>query len=809
MRVPTTSLLLVLTLTLAASAQLLDVNAPTREWVQFAAEGYAKPVSGLIFTDKDPVCAGMPLGAVGTGCLDIETSGVLGFSSIFFPSVKVEPTPYQTLRNAQLLTPFLGITVEGQTWVLASSKMIEGGTFQGCVDPVDPGKYTENETYMAHWRVNVPKTEGVRPAQAIRYWGHFPIVDVDYATDAPVSVSLRAWAPFLPGDAEASSTPAAIFEVRLRNTSGKRQSGKLAFNFPGPHQNEAGGKTFRRQQANEGGWKAIEVAADRARYAVAVLDSADVKFGGNLSVGGRAWSKIATSLPPVDEADGGTAAAAAFDLAPGQSKSVRFVLAWWVKDWLGGAYDEIKHFDETWTKNDFVLSRVDRHERSTYVPNYTRRFASPIEIVRYVAREHGPLLERIIAWQSEIFGDESLPVWLRSALVDNLSQFAEDSIWAAPEGEIAAWARPLGAFQMIECPRTCAIVGCTASNYYGDLPIAYFFPELERQILRGYVAYMRPAGAIPFLYPPNDFTKPAFEWQIGLNGACFADLVHRLWMRTGDDDVLREFYPAVKMNTEFTVNLAKGEHGLISFHREGPGQEWWEHTPVYGMVTHLAGVRLAQLRFAHDMAKQLGDDEFAEKCETWIRLAQELMESHLWNNKTQSYAFYVYPAKNMRSDDIMSSQLDGQWMVDLHGLPPVFREDRITSALRTIEQTCMVDMGVAGFAQPGKGPDLSRYGTFPPEVLIVAMTYMYQAQPELGLEIARRSVDNIIRVQGLGWDMPNLIRCDTGARTYGADYYQNMVLWGLPAAMADNDLADPCKSGGLVDRVLKAAAAKQ
>jgi uncharacterized protein (DUF608 family) len=362
---------------------------------------------------------------------------------------------------------------------------------------------------------------------------------------------------------------------------------------------------------------------------------------------------------------------------------------------------------------------------------------------------------------------------------------------------------------MIECPRTCAIVGCTASNYYGDLPIAYFFPELERQILRGYVAYMRPDGAIPFLYPPNDFTKPAFEWQIGLNGACFADLVHRLWMRTGDDDVLREFYPAVKMNTEFTVNLAKGEHGLISFHREGPGQEWWEHTPVYGMVTHLAGVRLAQLRFAHDMAKRRGDDDFEEKCEGWIRLAQELMESHLWNNKTQSYAFYVYPAKNMRSDDIMSSQLDGQWMVDLHGLPPVFREDRITSALRTIEQTCMVDMGVAGFAQPGKGPDLSRYGTFPPEVLIVAMTYMYQAQPELGLEIARRSVDNIIRVQGLGWDMPNLIRCDTGARTYGADYYQNMVLWGLPAAMADNDLADPCKSGGLVDRVLKAAAAKQ
>ena len=54
--------------------------------------------------------------------------------------------------------------------------------------------------------------------------------------------------------------------------------------------------------------------------------------------------------------------------------------------------------------------------------------------------------------------------------------------------------------------------------------------------------------------------------------------------------------------------------------------------------------------------------------------------------------------------------------------------------------------------------------------------------------------------------MPNLIRCDNGKRTYGADYYQNMVLWGLPAALDYQDLAGPCQSGGLVDRVLKGAA---
>jgi uncharacterized protein (DUF608 family) len=797
-----------LSLTMVASAELFDAKAPIREWAEFAAEGFDKPVPGIIFTDGSDICAGMPLGGLGTGCLDIETTGVLGFSSLFFPATMVEPTPYQTLRNAQLLTPFLGIATGGQTWVLASQKLIDGGTFRGCIDPVDPGKYTENEKYMAHWQVTVPTTETVRAVKSIRYWGHYPIVDIDYETDAPVTVSLRAWAPFLPGDATASAIPGAVFEVHLQNTSHERQAGTLAFNFPGPQADDANVDKSKRHESSDKELSAVEVDSGRARYAVAVLGESGVKFGGNLSTGGSAWSEIADKLPQPADNDAGASAGVPFDLKPGEKKVVRFVLAWYATDWLGGAYDEIKHFDETWTKNDFVLSRVGRKDRTTYHPNYTLRFNGPLDVVHELVQHHQSLLSRVIAWQEKIFDNDSLPIWLRSALVDNLSQFAEDSVWAAPEGEIEKWSAPIGAFQLNECPRTCAIVGCVASNYYGDLPVTYFFPELERQILRGYVAYMRPDGAVPFLYPAQDFTKPAFEWQIGLNGACFADLVHRLWMRTGDDSVLREFYPAVKKNAEFTVNLAKGDDGIISFHREGKGQEWWEHTPVYGMVTHLAGVRLAQLRFAHDMAERMGDDEFAHKCEAWITRASDLTEKNLWNDQTKSYAFYVYPAKNMRSDDIMSSQLDGQWMVDLHGQPAVFRDDRIKTALDTIKRTCLVDNGVAGFAEPDKGADLARYGTFPPEVNIVAMTYMYHGDREMGLEIARRNMDNIIRVQGLGWDMPNLIRCDTGARTYGADYYQNMVLWGLPAALAKQDLTGPCKPGGLVQEVVQAANAK-
>jgi len=46
---------------------------------------------------------------------------------------------------------------------------------------------------------------------------------------------------------------------------------------------------------------------------------------------------------------------------------------------------------------------------------------------------------------------------------------------------------------------------------------------------------------------------------------------------------------------------------------------------------------------------------------------------------------------------------------------------------------------------------------------------------------------------------------DTGERTFGNDYYQDMMLWSMPAALEGKDLGAPSKPGGLVYRVISAA----
>ena len=67
----------------AAPGRLFPTGLAGREWIRFAAQGYAAPACGVIFRKADPVTCGMALGGIDTGCLDLETSGLLGYATIF------------------------------------------------------------------------------------------------------------------------------------------------------------------------------------------------------------------------------------------------------------------------------------------------------------------------------------------------------------------------------------------------------------------------------------------------------------------------------------------------------------------------------------------------------------------------------------------------------------------------------------------------------------------------------------------------------------------------------------------------------
>jgi uncharacterized protein (DUF608 family) len=977
--------------TMAETATMFPVDLPRAEWVHFRAEGFSEPACGVVYASGDKVTNGLSLGGVGTGCIDLETTGLLGYSTIFNSHIP---------RLGPINLPILGISLDGETWVLCKNlvKTPEyiGVGPKGPTDPV-PGELDLN---------------GVKTVQDVRYWGHYPVADMEFITDAPVGVGLRAWSPFLPGDIVDSMVPGIIFETHLRNHSDTKQEGTIAFSFPGPTQKEAGCQTFQHNEL-KGKNAGVSVTGEMASYAITILDCDKVRTGGSLGADGQAWSAIEKILPNVDASSAAASVAVDFSLASGEETIVRFVLTWSAPRWAGdgvpqggknatiteawicpdGAWNdkalriadmnhETHHrgnpatFDGTfevvpdqrialyigpkvghasdyvgaqmkvevlsvadpsatikagdtwdlkrdwsdqsnpngqwefgdcnggrlgpafrsqddwqpnsiagstaktqpaWANNpngegwariandkpfggdtligDIVakpwasarwispancqirvtagtwMIREGSFSDNTYTHMYAAHYPDAVFTADYLARNHKSLLARTLAWQQVIYTENNLPIWLRDSLINILYCLTEDGLWAQKTPNMPAWVSAEdGLFGLNESPRACPQMECIPCSFYGSLPLVYFFPELQLSTIRAYKNYQAPDGCPPWIIGAAvNLTKPNWNpYQASTNGISLAGIVDRflLCRDTPDRQYTREFYPMIKKAMEYTIFTSKdsnpqyseGEQ-VIAMPLKYGNKEWFEADfPGWlGCVAHVGLLHLAQARITERMARQVGDEAFANQCASWVEEGAKAMEDRLWDDRGYYWNFHD-PVEGKKSEFVFGYQMDGEWVTDLHGLPSALPEHRVKTTLKTIKRTniALSRSAAVNYAHADGTPirqakdgtwDYGRYSYFPPEALMLAMNYMYEGQVPYGIELARRMWHNVVCLQGYTWDVPNIMRgdADTGERVFGNDYYQDMIMWSLPAAIEQEDVSAPCKPGGLVDRILKAA----
>ena len=148
------------------------------QWTQVLADGFPSAVPGYVF-DGALLESGVPLGALGTGYMTLDGNGKLGFSSIFNDWVPPEK-------------------------IFADWLVVEAGTR------------------------NIPLS-----AANIIYWGHYPVADLSARLgEVPLEIGIRAFTPFIVGDAAASNTPVALFDLELRNLSAKPLTLNLHLKFP-------------------------------------------------------------------------------------------------------------------------------------------------------------------------------------------------------------------------------------------------------------------------------------------------------------------------------------------------------------------------------------------------------------------------------------------------------------------------------------------------------------------------------------------------------------------------------------------------
>jgi hypothetical protein len=216
------------------------------------------------------------------------------------------------------------------------------------------------------------------------------------------------------------------------------------------------------------------------------------------------------------------------------------------------------------------------------------------------------------------------------------------------------------------------------------------------------------------------------------------------------------------------------------------------------------------------MAEAMNDREFAQQCRDLHKKGLELMDTYLWTGRY--YRVYNDPVKNKISDIIMPSQLDGEWVGQVHGFE-VLPQDRLMPILATIKEFCLDDIiGAWTFAKPEHVPatfagrkmraNVPFVMYFVPETSMVGMAFIGAGEKKVGMDILHNNLYNVTVRYRYAWDLPNMVLPVTGERGDGTEYYQNLVIWTAPAIIAGQDLKTYCRPGNFVDQILQAAKKK-
>ncbi|KAK4388029.1 Glutathione reductase, cytosolic [Sesamum angolense] len=248
------------------------------------------------------------------------------------------------------------------------------------------------------------------------------------------------------------------------------------------------------------------------------------------------------------------------------------------------------------------------------------------------------------------------------------------------------------------------IMWCTYDvHFYASFALLELFPKIELSIQREFAnavlsedtrkvkflaegnwGIRKVKGAIPHDLGTHDPWHEMNAYNIhdtsrwkDLNPK-FVLQVYRDFAATGDFSFGADVWPSVRAAIEYMEQFDRDNDGLIE--NDGFPDQTYDAWTVHGVSAYCGSLWLAALQAAAAMAIQLGDEAFAEKCRGKFIKAKAAFEQKLWNG---SYFNYDSGSSN-NSKSIQADQLAGQWYTAASGLPDLFDDQKIQSALQKI-----------------------------------------------------------------------------------------------------------------------------
>ena len=616
------------------------------------------------------------------------------------------------------------------------------------------------------------------PACSVHCDASYPVARWTYNVNPiPLEISCTAWSSHVPGDAAASSVPAAWFEFTIKNHACTPMEAALCFSWENLI-NVGGSMKYTSNSERVlplcyHTWNASYVWSDRRKNHAEALDGA-VRFYADEDLGNPAsfgehliWCSdpntlvfpdrsleddelvFADSLSscfalPVHSTPGSEfragAVASVTALQPGEETKVRFILAWHMPN-------------QPTTHGDAGV-------------NYSNRFRDVQEVLRY-AMEHGDALREKSETVANFLKQSDLPAWFIKRLLNDRFVSATNT-----------WYDKNGYFSVNEAPT--GMGGCHGTLDQRAASQGFwctFFPELDENELESFRLAQGDDGQ-----PSHDIGFSEIEHRTTRHtkwpdlSAAYVQQVYRHWQRTGDDAFARRHYPHVKKAIEWAVAMDETGCG-IPYIKKGRGTTY-DHQHWEGVNAFIASVHMAMLYLAGDMAERLGEPE----AEHYLNLASRAAESRmnmLWDEQRRRFRnAYVTKTGELDQSTFIAS-LAGEWYLLSAGLKSPIDKTVMKDAVRGILEDCYSDTGLT---DQGGRPETPAFMQYPaayycaPAMLLGCADEAWRAM-ELNDRVITASPSNHF-IQGLTYWMD-------GAARWALPYYMTSVAtWNLLEAMA-------------------------
>ena len=462
----------------------------------------------------------------------------------------------------------------------------------------------------------------------------------------PLHVELTGWSPFIPGNADDSSLPAAGLEYRFVNRSSNPV--EAVFSFHAANFMKTGDKSGALIQSMKNGFvlsqpPATDAPANEGHFAVFTDEPAKVDCawfrGGWFDPLTLLWASVmegrAVGRAPHGEGESGSGGSlyVPFTMKARSERTIRLRLAWYVPSsamriGLEAAQVAPAACGEGCSCGDKPAAPAG------YRPWYAGKFDSIDSVTRFWLKQYDRLRAESSSF-SECFHDTTLPAEVVESVAANLAILKSPTCLRQTDGRLWGWEGCCDSTGC--CHGTCTHVW----NYAQAIP--HLFPTLE-QSLRDteFVPSQNEQGhqnfraSLPIREPDHDFHAAADGQLGGLMK------LYREWRISGRTGWMKSLWPRARASLDYCIASWDPDHkgSLVEPHHNTYDIEFWG---ADGMCTSFY---LGALQAAIVMGRACGDEVMLY--ETLLARGRSVMEAELWNGE---YFFQKVQWKGLRAGD--------------------------------------------------------------------------------------------------------------------------------------------------------------